>query len=228
MNKHNIHLNNIAKAYVKKELINNPDIQAVFLVGSVAKGQAEIGSDIDLLIITKSPLAPDQQDNMEEITWQNENISLLYSNLDLMKQHITEEIMVDLCFSIEAVPIYDPSNMIKEIKKLSDGFQLNINLKARVSNANDGLKDAKRLLANNKPEEANIVALTTSFFLIRGYVQSFNSPYTSAKHLLAELKKYDPSFFTEFKKIWQNANPNHIISCLERQILYLQTKINHS
>ena len=62
---------------LKKEL---PDLQGVYLFGSVARGDATIASDIDIAILCKQPLNPKFKSKLTE---QLEN--LLQKNIDLIE-----------------------------------------------------------------------------------------------------------------------------------------------
>jgi predicted nucleotidyltransferase len=209
----------IAEEYCQKLLQEDGSIEGVFLIGSVARGEAVEGSDIDLLIIDKEiDLNSDQQDNMREITYKGEVISLIRTNLPKLQKNIREGITADICFAKEAIPLYDPKNLTVKIKNLIRGFSFNINLVSRVENAISGLNDAKRFLKQGEEEKARMIALTTSFFLMRGFIQYYNSPYTSAKQMFAELEKYDHLVAGSFKKIWLLDNCKSILKELSFQI----------
>jgi predicted nucleotidyltransferase len=209
----------IAEEYCQKLLRENGSIEGVFLIGSVARGEAVEGSDIDLLIIDKEiDLNSDQQDNMREIAYKGEVISSIRTNLPKLQKNIREGITADICFAKEAIPLYDPKNLTVKIKNLIRGFSFNINLVSRVENAISGLNDAKRFLKRGEEEKVRMIALTTAFFLTRGFIQYHNSPYTSAKKIFGELEKIDEKLGRSFKTIWVLTDSRQIIKELNFQI----------
>ncbi|MBU4381357.1 nucleotidyltransferase domain-containing protein [Candidatus Parcubacteria bacterium] len=220
LEKINEHLTKLANEYVIENLKKQPSVEGVFLIGSVARNQACLDSDIDLLIVSNKKLSNDQQDNMSKDVFKDHKISLIYTNIDKIKKNISDGIVVDACFAKEAVPLYDPKNMIIEIKEIANNFKLDINLKSRINNAEDGLNDAIRYEKNNRLSEATAIALTNSFFFIRGFIQSFNSPYTSAKHMLGELNNIDKNLSKSYERMWKLGNLKKILKEFRYQIDY--------
>lgn len=209
----------VAEEYCLKLLEGNKSIEGIFLIGSVARGEAVEGSDIDLLIIGKGiDLTTDQQDNMREMVYKGKAISLIRTNLSKLEKNIKGGITADICFAKEAIPLFDPKNLAPKIKNLIASFSFNINLANRVDNAISGLKDAERFLKQGEEEKARMVALTTSFFLMRGFIQYHNSPYTSTKQIFGEVEKIDNQLGKSFKKIWVLTDSRQIIKELNFQI----------
>jgi len=209
----------VAEEYCHGLLEGDVSTEGVFLVGSVARGEAVEGSDVDLLIIdNRIHLNSDQQDNMRELVYKEEMISLIRTNLLKLEKNIKEGITTDICFAKEAIPLFDPKNLISKIKKLTNNFSFEVNLTSRIDNAIFGLKDAERFLRRREEEKAKMIALTTSLFLMRGFIQYHNSPYTSTKQIFGELQKYDPLVADSFKKIWSLNTCESLLKELSFQI----------
>jgi len=209
----------VAEEYCHRLIEKDKTIKGIFLIGSVARGEAVEGSDIDLLIIdNKVDLSSDQQDNMKEVVYKGQAISLIRTNIPKLEKNIKEGITADICFVKEAVPLFDTGNLISKIKKLVNNFSFNINLAGRIDNAITVLKDARRFLGQGEKEKAKMIALTTSFFLMRGFIQYYNSPYTSAKQMFGELEKYDHLVADSFKKIWLLDTCESVLKGLSFQI----------
>ena len=79
---------------LKKEL---PDLQGVYLFGSVARGDATIASDIDIAILCKHPVDSELKSKLTE---QLEN--LLQKNIDLIELRFVNTIFQEeiLCHAI--------------------------------------------------------------------------------------------------------------------------------
>ncbi|MGI6680762.1 MAG: nucleotidyltransferase domain-containing protein [Bdellovibrionota bacterium] len=204
--------------YVSKNLLkNNNDIKAVFLVGSAARGELSRISDIDLLIITNKKLSDDQQDNMRSDVYKGLRFSMLYTNLSLLKEGVSQEIPATITFIIDAKVIYDPDALLKTIKSLLNDFKLSNNLKEEIISAENRLS----ILKDASLENQNFNILMTSIDLAREFLCLNNDPYMAVKHLYKHLSLYNNSYAESFREIWKCEDECKVIKIFEKQIANL-------
>jgi predicted nucleotidyltransferase len=212
---------------VVEKLKEDYSISMVLLIGSEAKGTARPDSDIDLLLFHDNLPESNNQDRIEEKKVDGKLFQL---------QHVTlKEIMNDISgeydFRIDQLRsskiLFDRNNQFPELEQKVKNFHFSVNLKSRVEQAKDGLRKCKRAKFQKENAKAKLIALQTSFWLSRDYLNYCNVSKTGVSEFLESLKETDKEYYTLFLKTLQEpamSEIDELEKCLARMIQYLKDK----
>lgn len=201
--------------YINNKLLSKrKDVEAVFLVGSASRGEFTPVSDIDLLILSSGNLSNDVQDNMMVEHYRNREFSLIFTNFDFLKDAVANEIPATITFIMDAKKIYDPKNLLVNVKELLENFKLTCNLSEELASVNQRLKSIETTNDENK----NFNILMSSIDLAREFLCLKNDPFMSTKHIFKHLNVYNKGYASSFFNLWNIADDEIIISVFEHQI----------
>jgi predicted nucleotidyltransferase len=214
------------KISVKKlvsEIVNKDKPLAVFVVGSFARGEASSKSDLDLLVVLKKRKSGgSQEDNIVKTKCNGKTTQIIYSSKEEIEKGIKDKEPFYVSLAMEAKPLYDPSKYKEKLNALTQNFSFEINLRARLDNAKEYLADAKELYRAGDLLSAKFVALISSYWLARAYINFLGSPYTMEKRVFHELQKLDPHFHSLFQKLWNSNKIEKILNCYKAEIEYIE------
>ncbi|MSU45499.1 MAG: nucleotidyltransferase domain-containing protein [Candidatus Zambryskibacteria bacterium] len=188
-------------------LNNHEDIDAVLLVGSRARGEEKVYSDIDLAVIFK--------ENKEKLFSlfqyiDNRPADIFFYDIAQLQKLLTDEIIsantmdgVLISWLEKGNVLFDKSGTLTSFKGSSNDLKKKLEVPATEVSRWDSLINSayitnKRYFESNNPEYHELLEiklLQDLYNIFMGYFEFRNIPWTGEKQMLRYLKEKDSEFY---------------------------------
>jgi len=216
-------LRKIAEEFAKKFAGENAGVRAVFLTGSVARGEADEFSDVDLTFIYDS-LSGDPKDNMSWEDFKGETIQIYRTTLADTMKDIDNLTAFKISEYMTSVSILDPSNMHKQILDKISRVDFHIDLPKRLNQARDAAKAARRAFTKGDDATVHLLSDLYSYWAVQDYMLLKRNPHTAPKRILAQLKKVDPVLEVMYSDLISEHKTERKLLLFERLVEELLTR----